>query len=269
MKLFKTSELEAISEKMDVAGNHFQTLINLKKSDEVDARCHLIAESMGDACLSDWFSFYIRIIFFNLHDAELDEQGDFLNAISNFNLNKLRSVILAQQRIINTELKKLQAQQKSWLSSSLTLHEALDDEQSSKVIKKITQLREELKQFENDTLSFLLLIYNVVFIIENSSFLLSPTFVQVIENIKREPLEFIRHLAPILKNLLNIREEVLLKKAMVSLDGAIHATLQLIGIDTNIEALVFLIRDEIFERKYLVQLEDLSVAIDKPNMTSS
>ena len=256
MPVFELSEPEAISENIKLASKHFSGLL---QRPTIQGTRGLIETAMGDkADLSDWFALYIRIIFTHLYVVEIEERDAFLTAIGNLQVNKLRHEVTFISNFVSKQLKSLEAEKKSLATKSCVDFSKMYAIERS-LVTQIGQFKIWRENLSNNMLSLFLLVSKIVFL--STTFgdeFLVPT-ASLKKRIIDDPFAFIVAIAPMLIKITDIALDENLIRAMLNLDRVIDATLRLIGFNDNNSRLVFLIRDEIFEQKFLGYSEGHSV----------
>ena len=255
VSLFTINKMKVIPEHIHTASKYFSLLLSSTKADEKGAYRDLIIECMGDSTLSNWFSLYVRTIFFHVHDADNHQQDVFLMAIKNCHVDALKREVRGQKRLLSIQLARVNSEQRSLMSRSFHNLTAIQAEEAL-IQSKSQQFSEQLSLFRDNTLAIFLLMSNMLVIIEQQDTVFPMMSLSAMKKTLSEPFGFMVKMAPVLRALLTLFRQEPVEYTTTDLDGAIAMTLQLVGFVGDDGAMLVLVRDELFKQNHLSHADD-------------
>ena len=171
----------------------------------------------------------------------------FLKDVNNLNLSKFRQQCLfsSPDRIAHLELQQYSFYNKSHSNLKIA------SQKNSALLLEISRLKSIASQPKNELLTRLLLVAKIVAILEKNGDLALDVALQIKDKMLRNPLDSVLSIIAVLVKLQVIAPQEQEKPALEMLDNVIHMTLKQLGFTEGNEALVFLLRDELFEKEYL------------------
>ncbi len=261
MRLFKPGLKKRIHFKIDVASIYFSSLVSGSKNTD-----DLLIE-MDKAELSDWFALYIHYLFSKLQETE-KEADDFLDAVANLRVNKLRHDIhFLQNGNIHfvKEIHSLELKNAGLMTTSFFDIRKIEEQLKSQT-KKIDELKCKMDNFEGNLLPIFLLIESMVSLIEADASC-SENASALKSKIMARPLGYLHIIAAMMSDIVKIAEDVDSDSVNARMDNVIKDILRLMDYNVDDDALVINIREAVFKKEGI--LSCIERAVPTPTSDSS
>ncbi len=236
---------------MKAALVEFDKRIKVKDYCRKDDGLSDLAKVMGDPSLSDWFSLGIRFIFDQVYLADASTRTVLEDNVSSLVLNRF----IRDYHNLPMRLKSLQNQAQMFFSKSC-VNLASSFKVQVEREAEIKQLRGIISQSKDNILARFHLVANVVFLLKKEGYLTPENELSNKERLIKNPRLFLVAIVNILHLLQNISPTEEAELSLQKIDHAIHATLKLLNITEDNEAIVFLLRDDLVEQKFLFLVKD-------------
>ena len=245
MKLLNIRTASLANENMRTAVARFAILLKSKTPRERCAYCNNIQALLDDCPLSDWFSLYVRCIFNQIYQDSLDYRNQFLDVISNLRLNKLSNEYHGlQDRISLLESSKLSFFHNTYPNTEV---------RSVFIGDKISRWKRIQIQSKEQQLGVFLLLEKIVLCLEQMDRLPEETIDCIIKKMSEDKdlVGAVVAFVPLLLELQRMAPDDPADVAIPIVERVIDSTLKLLGFDGDNQHLVSLIKDDLFESKYL------------------
>ena len=214
-----------------------------------------MSDVMQQSPLSEWLELYVYVIFSSVYEAPKNSEREFIQAVSCFHMEALRQEILKQKNKQANDLDLAKKACSSLLTKSFFNLSTFIEEHERATAQAQPLINDSSNRREH-TLSSFFMLSRIAYLAEQMPELSSTIFQRCKTYMAHDPFRFMGELAKILKDVVALNacdEEILV---MCQLDKIIHAILQLVGFKEDNTAIVFLIRDALFE-KNILQFRDI------------
>ncbi len=246
MKRLKIARASSTDEYIiNTASRYLAVLLKSRYPVERRAYCGGIQALMDGHPLSDWFSLYVCCIFDQIYQATPIDRKAFLDAVSNLRLNKLSM----EHHGIPGRLELRRTSTYSFFYTNINIVRESD----VLITTKLNRWKTIYSQAEGDHLGRFLLVSKIVLSLERMDYLPEKTIKTMLEKMSKdkESVNIIVDIVPLLLELQSIAPDEQAGIAMLILDRVIDATLKLLGFSGDNQALVLVIRNDLFNQKYL------------------
>lgn len=239
-------------------------LLKIEQDKEKQDCLDKMAAGMESASLSDGLLFYIHTIFFYVHMTDEKDQNEFFDILSMAPLIALRRLKNMQQRFFSDKSKDIERRKRMLVTKSFSRLDEFDI-QSDVLEEKMKAINMEFEQTRERTFLLFLLVVDIVSYLEETEKLPQALALRIKNDAIKTPLIMIKKLIPVLVKLQMIGHDEPETTAIPKLDRAIAATLQLLDIKEDQQALVLLVRGALFAKGCL----GMEYSDDQPSVGAS
>lgn len=258
MRLKVNEDLDHEFEAMSEALLCFKAYLATRSESERATSWARIKLIMGDISLTGWVALYIRVFYENIYTTDKVVSDNFLDLMENFNLRKLRNTAAVELQAV-VELKR---QKRGWLTRSYFDLTKLDEELAALDVKIKRHERQQ-----QPMLSLYLIVEKIIGLLQGERYhyfvdpLVLKQKLQLFQALlMSRPLLGMKSLLLPMFKVFEMGLGAPIKESYLHLDGIIAATLSCLEIPRDNAGLIFMIRDALFENKFLAEEEVATIS---------